>query len=134
MDLSKLDTVAAADKGATMTVRHPVTGDDLTEGDKPMTLTLIGADSGAFKRAVADSIKTAKPGKQANLADVERNTIDILVRVTTGLSDNWKWDGKPFPFSADNVRRLYTERPWIREQVDKFIADRSNFLDSSEPA
>lgn len=131
-DLSQLDTVAAADTGATMTVRHPVTGDDLNGADdKPMTLTVLGADSGEFKRAVSDSAKARKPGKVATIADAERATVDMLTRITTGMSGNWTWDGKAFPFSKENVKRLYTERPWLRQQVDEFIADRANFLASS---
>ncbi len=131
MDMNDLDTVAAADSGATMTVRHPVTGDDLMHDGKPMTLTVLGADSGEFKRAVSDSVKSRKPGKAISVAEAERATIDMLGRITTGMSENWTWDKKPFPFSKDNVKRLYTERPWIRTQVDEFIAERSNFLGNS---
>lgn len=131
MDMNDLDTVAAADTGATMIVRHPVTGDDLMGDGKPMTLTVLGADSGEFKRAVSDSAKARKPGKTATIADAERATVDMLTRITTGMSGNWTWDGKAFPFSKDNVKRLYTERPWLRQQVDEFIADRSNFLASN---
>ncbi|KQI67047.1 hypothetical protein AN189_17650 [Loktanella sp. 3ANDIMAR09] len=132
MDLSNLDTVAAANTGATMTVCHPATGEELKGADgKAMTLTLMGADSGEFKRAVADSMKTNKGRKQSTLADAERATVDLLTRVTIGMSDNWEWDKKPFPFSKENVRRLYDERPWLRQQVDEFIADRSNFLANS---
>lgn len=132
MDLSTLDTTSAAETGATLIVRHPVTGEDLKgEDGNPMTLTLLGADSGAFKRAVSDSMKSNKGRKDLSIADAERSTVDMLARVTTGMSDNWTWDKEPFPFSKENIKRLYTERPWMREQVDAFIADRSNFLDAS---
>lgn len=129
MDLADLDLTAAADKGAALTLRHPVTDEDLTD-DKgnPMRITVLGADSGEFKRIIADLSRKAQGRKKTpTLAEQERQTVDMLARVTTGW-DGIIWEGKALPFTADACRMLYTERPWIRRQVDEFIADTSNFF------
>ena len=129
MDMNELDLAPGAEAGATMPVCHPVT-DEVLKGndDNPMTITLMGADSATFKRAIIDIQQATKPGKKLSAAEQERNTINALARITIGWSKNWTWDGKPFEFSAENARRLYAERPWVRGQVDEFIADRSAFF------
>jgi hypothetical protein len=129
MDLADLDLTAAADKGAALTLRHPVTDEDLTADDgTPMTITLLGSDSGKFKRAFGDLRKKAQGRKgAASDAEIERNTVNILVSVTTGWS-GIVWEGKPLGFSEENAKMLFTARPWIRDQMDAFMADRSNFF------
>jgi|TARA_R110000737_G_scaffold37690_2_gene57487 hypothetical protein len=130
MDLSKLNLAVMAEAGTTMEVRHPVT-DELLADDangKPMTITLLGADSPTFKRAVSDIAQASQGRKKVSAAEIERNTVNALARATLGWSDNWTWDGKPFPYTDENCRKLYAERPWLRTQVDEFIADRSRFF------
>ncbi|MBM2293743.1 hypothetical protein JQX09_17580 [Sulfitobacter pseudonitzschiae] len=129
MDLNQLDMAEYAAAGAVLEVRHPAT-DEILMGDdkKPMTITLLGADSPAFKRAVQDIQAANQKRKNVSPAEQERNTVNALARATVGWSDNWTWDGQPFPYSPENCRRLYSERPWTRTQVDEFIADRANFF------
>tara|TARA_R110000744_G_scaffold117753_1_gene220170 strand:+ start:1240 stop:1641 length:402 start_codon:yes stop_codon:yes gene_type:complete len=130
MDLSKLNLAVMAEAGTTMEVRHPVTDELLTDdaNGKPMTITLLGADSPTFKRAVSDIAQASQGRKKVSAAEIERNTVNALARATLGWSDNWTWDGKPFPYTDENCRKLYAERPWLRTQVDEFIADRSRFF------
>jgi hypothetical protein len=61
----------------------------------------------------------------------ERQT-DFLVACTLGWK-NIEMDGAPYPFSAENARRLYQdeERSYIRDQVDKGLADQKLFTRSS---
>ena len=132
MDLASLDMEAAADKGATLTLRHPRTDEDLTDDNgKPMTVTVLGAESGEFKRIIADLHRKAQGRKKSpTLAEQERQTVDMLVRVTTGW-DGIQWEGKALAFNAENCRMVYAERPWIRRQVDEFIADAANFPETA---
>ena len=130
MDFKDLDVAAHAEEGAVLELRHPYT-DEVLMGDsdgKPMTITLLGADSPTFKRAVTDIQQASSKRKRHTPAEQERNVVNALARATVGWSDNFEWDGEPFPFTAENCRRLYTERAWVRSQVDEFMADRSNFL------
>lgn len=128
-DLSNLDVTAKAADGATYTVLHPADDTELMGGDnKPMTIHLLGADSPAFKKAVQQIINATGTRKKLSADEQERNAVNALVKATVGWSDNWVWDGKPFLYSVENCRKLYTQRAWIRSQVDEFIAERSNFF------
>lgn len=126
MDLSTLDLRKAADKGATMTLRHPV-----TDEDTDIKITVLGSDSVTFRSAVSRLEREfGGKKKRPTIAEQERRTVDLLVAVTTGW-ENIDWDGKPLAFSADNAQMLYTERHWIREQVDAFMSDRGNYSPSA---
>jgi len=130
LDFDDLDLSAQAEEGAVLELRHPVTDETLT-GDKdgkPLTITLLGADSATFKRAVNDIQQALSTRKKVTPAEQERNTVNALARATVGWSNNWTWGGKPFEFSAENCRKLYAERSWVRSQVDEFIADRARFF------
>lgn len=129
MDLSALKISAA---GAEMPVLHPVTGDALTndKGDA-MTITLVGTDSVEFKSIVRDRLRKqpASKAKQVDLEEAEQRGIELLAKITQGWS-GIQFEGKPLAFSYENAVKLYSELPWLKEQVDKFVADRSNFIKS----
>jgi len=38
------------------------------------------------------------------------------------------YEGEALECNPGNARRLYAALPWLREQVEAFIADRANFL------
>lgn len=130
MDLSKLDLEAAADQGATLQLRHPVTEEVLTQDDgTPITITVLGSESKKFQRAM-DAFERSRSGrKQKPMARAERQraAAAMLAEVTVG----WQgiiWDGEELPCTKENAKMLYFERPFIREQVDEFVGDMGNFL------
>jgi hypothetical protein len=59
--------------------------------------------------------------------EMDNETLDILVKCTLSWEHIVVSAARP-PCTAENVRNLYRTYPWIREQVDEFIGDRSNFL------
>ena len=126
-DLAKLDTAKVAEEGAELRVAHPTTGEDLG-----ITITLIGTDSKTF-RDISKSRATASLKKKTREIDLDQNeseAVDLLAKCTkgwTGISEN----GKEVVFSFDNAVQLYTKYLWLREQIDRFMADRSNFLPSA---
>lgn len=129
MDMNDLDLAADAEKGATLVVRHPVTDEILLGSDeKPLTIQLLGVDSATFKRAVQDINVAGNGRKKVSPAEQERQTVNALARATIGWSNNWVWSGEPFKFSPENCRKLYSDRAWLRVQVDEFIADRTRFF------
>ena len=134
MDLKNLTT---KQEGATLELRHPATGEKLTYGkdnDKIMHLILAGVDSDAYKKAqrkVADRrFKQQQKFRQVRLtsAMIEDEAIEILTAVTLG--GKLFMDGKETTVDANNAGDIYREYPWIKEQADAFIEDRSNFLSS----
>ena len=126
-DLAKLDTSKVAEEGAELLVSHPTTGEDLG-----IQITLIGTDSKTF-RDISKSRATASLKKKSREIDLDQNeqdSIELLAKCTkgwTGITEN----GKEVAFSYDNAVQLYTKYLWLREQIDRFMADRSNFLPSA---
>ena len=126
-DLAKLDTAKVAEEGAELRVAHPSTGEDLG-----ITITLIGTDSKTF-RDISKSRATASLKKKTREIDLDQNesdAVELLAKCTkgwTGITEN----GKEVAFSYDNAVQLYTKYLWLREQIDRFMADRSNFLPSA---
>lgn len=138
MDLSTLNVVAAAETGEVMTLKHPVTGDDLMtddpDGPKPQTITLRGSDSEAYRKRsnaiVQQRSKRARAGRLSlSVDEVEEGEIEVLVAATAGW--NLWINGESPTFSAAAARELYATYPWIKEQAQAFVGERANFLKSS---
>ena len=126
-DLATLDTAKVAEEGAELRVAHPTTGEDLG-----ITITLIGTDSKTF-RDISKSRATASLKKKSREIDLDQNeqdSIELLARCTKGWSGITE-NGKDIPFTHENAVKLYTKYLWLREQIDRFMADRSNFLPSA---
>lgn len=132
MDLDNF-SIPEDDSGVDMELENPKTGEPLLHDDgSKLTVRLVGQDSPEFiaiKHKLANRrMKKMRPGKTAFTAEeVEADSLEILVAITKG----WVgivWKGQELPFSAANVRMLYTAAPWLREQVDRFTNDRANFL------
>ncbi len=147
LGLDEVDTVPASNEGAVMQVRHPGTGDVLYNKDgvrapdgkgwdkepTPMTITLAGRDSDRFKQATRRVIRMRterNKGRRSPDTSPEQNdneNREILVSCTLGWNITLG-DGVTKPeFSPDECRVLYAKYPWLEEQADFFVGDRSNF-------
>lgn len=130
IDLSSLDTVAGANAGVDVQLRHPATGDDLG-----ITIHVLGRDSDTFKAVETRQLtqrmeRVRRSGRNTNAFTPEQaneDAIELLASSTTGWSDNFVVDGKPMPFSVAAAEQIYARFPWIREQVDQAVGDRANF-------
>jgi hypothetical protein len=137
MDLSLLQAAETAE----FVPNHPISGDPLD-----IKIFLVGSDTAEFKalvrqRMASNLLKDQQTkGKnnakdaariEAELMEAEKRSVDLLVKCTKGW-DNVEWEGKALKFSAENAAMLYSNPTlsWLREQVDKFIADRGNFIKS----
>ena len=126
-DLAKLDTAKVAEEGAELRVAHPTTGEDLG-----ITITLIGTDSKTFRdiSKIRATMALKKKTREIDLDQDELDFIELLARCTKGWSGMTE-NGKDIPFNHENAVELYTKYLWMRDQVDRFIVDRSNFLPSA---
>lgn len=135
MDLANFDTTKPEQTG-TLELKHPGTGVVLKDEktDKPITITLLGLDHPSVqkerKRVMDKRLGSAvgKGGKVRISADeLDEDGMNLLVKCTT----SWEgivFNGQALECTPDNVRMLYTKVPAIREQVDEFVNERSNFL------
>jgi len=127
MDLSKFDL--AADQGETLELRAP-NGDVMfqSDGKTPVTLKLLSADSATMVAARNLSLNMAAKRAGRNTAEaVQADNIRLFAKATVSWSGVGLGEDDT-PFSFDNAVKLYTQFPFIREQVDAFITERSNFM------
>jgi len=130
-DLSSIATVP--DTAAAMEVLHPHTGKVLTRSDgTAIAIQLLSIDSDRVSRYQADERNRVLGSARPQIMTAERedtDTVDLLVVAT----ESWNFDaldGKPFPYSAVNARKLYGDRRFrsVRQQALNFIYQRGNFI------
>lgn len=131
----EFDTVAHAEQGATIEVEGPngvVARND--NGTAKMTIRVLGTDSAAYRRAQNTNLnkRLAKRNVKLTADELEAETIGMLAEVTVGWSGFNGADGVPVACNRANATALYSKYPFIREQVDRFINERANFLPKHE--
>ena len=131
MDLSLLNTKDASEEGTWM----PVLDLDWTTPFGDAQVLVLGPDSSEAARLVDEEerltqrhLAEAFANKQTKVAEDGKEDRDI--RKACRITKNWKeidWEGKPFPYSPDNAKMLYTKVPHLRAQVLMHYNQRSNF-------
>jgi hypothetical protein len=126
----------AVDQPSRMTIHHPVTGLPLNNGAEEAWVELYSLDStkaATYERSLTDR-RLQQRNKQALTAEqMEAEHVSRLANLTAGwfLMD---FTGTPLevPFSAPAAQELYSSNAmkWLREQVEVFLANRSNFTKS----
>lgn len=128
-DLNSLKPVMA-DDGAVLEIVHPET-EEVIAG---MTITLLGQDSKVYRKLQMGKQQAAlnrmAKGKKALDLDAEKlseDSIDDLVKLTTSWA-GFTLDGKELDCTSENVRTVYSDWAWIKEQVQEFVGNRANFF------
>jgi len=131
-DLSELNSVAAADKGAVMDVLHPISKKKLyadKEQKKPMRITLAGYDSTVFttrQRELIDGrLENPKEIRTSEIIDAEN--LETITRCVLSW-ENMLFDGKELECKPDVVKSLLKRLTWLKEDIDIFISNRANFI------
>lgn len=134
LDLANLDTTKLSEDGATLEVRHPSTGAILSNGDgRAVTIVLAGMDSNRARKSERQAtnrrLKASGRGRGLGLTgdDLDNDALDLLAACTLAWS-GFDLEGQPLECNPDNARKLYRQFPWLREQAQQFVEDRSNFL------
>ena len=114
---------------AVVTINHPGTGEPTS-----IKITVASMDSEKYKqismKVQNEQLKYAMKNRGKTTAErIASNSLEILVGATVS------WEGlaegdKPLPCTPENVRKVYTDLPFIKEQVDEFLGDRRNFIRS----
>lgn len=115
---------------ATLHLTHPITGDELFHNDIPMTITMYGAESEIAKKTMKQRAQKQLNSRAKQNIDetIEFNT-NFLAKMMTGFTGMFEND-EEIQFSREEAYKLLKKYPWIREQADQFIAERSNFIKS----
>ncbi len=123
-DLATLDVAAGAERGAVLTLLHPVSREPLS-----VRIWLQGTDAPAYRAAVRQQIDQQIADGKADLTavEMEERHIQRLAAITLKW-EHVKYRGKDLDCTTGNVERLYREQVWVREQVTRFTEDRSRFL------
>jgi hypothetical protein len=150
MSLTSLNTARAANEGRPMNVLHPEKRTPLQWGagdeKQNVSIMLLGKDSNTFIQAEEanrdETMANMTEGAKFSSAEQRLKGAEILASCTTGWSgvpQGWL-DGtnneEPAEFSRANAIKLYMNPgvTWVRDQVDKFVGTRANFLTASPGA
>jgi hypothetical protein len=136
-DLAEFDILALSEQGTPMALIHPHTRLPMIDDDKtPLTISLMGRNSDAFRNTMRE-IQAARAERQARgtAPDPElREQEDILLLVA--CTTDWTLkilDGKPFPCTPPNIRKLWNDprfRP-LREAGLTHVMNDANFFRKS---
>ena len=130
----------AADKPERMLLLHPLNRAPISNKDNKddvAYIDLYSTDSEIkikHDHAVTRRNLARRSRKPLEPEEIERDVNELFAVLSAGWRLITK-DGDPIdvPFSHDNALELYSSHrmAWIREQVDQFVSDRSNFLKAS---
>ena len=127
--MSDLNKFKANDEARGLVLVNPETEEPLLNSkDKPMTIWLYSSDSATFKAIeskIYDKMRTKRNNPKYDVT--QSRGLDILARCTTKF-ENLELDGAELKYSYKVAKDLYKNYPEVKDQVDKFIGDRLNFL------
>jgi len=131
MDFAQYDTVAGSNAGAEMTVMHPANFTPIIDEKtgEASTVTLAGIDSDAFRARQRElyNKNMNSPRAKMSMDEAQYEADKTLVACVLG----WKHivlEGKELECNPKNVEMMFKRFPWFRDQIDRFVADRANFL------
>jgi hypothetical protein len=135
-----LREVGSVKDTTTITLYHPATGKDLANADgTPMTITLHGPYSTRYKTIMREQqqrrLTDAPRGARAPTMDadeIETMSRELVVRCVETWSLTLEGD-KKLAFSPDAVNEVFTEFPWVRDQVNAAIGNVADFLAPQKP-
>lgn len=130
MDLIKFEPRL---EGERMHLKDPISGAKLFDekSGEPVEILLVSRDSREYREATRRvTEKRLGLGRRPSFEELEGEAIDVLVCCTKGW-DNITLRGEALPCTEGNARMLYTNFPFVKEQVDAFVGSRANFIQPS---
>lgn len=130
--MADLGNLGKVKETGTLVLHHPETDETLYDDDgNEMYVELYGQDSKQYKQITNAqqnrNIQKMQRGKRGMTAEqMEANALEILAGCT--VSWNIVINGEKPECDEATVKQVYTDYPWLREQVDNFIYDRTNFF------
>lgn len=117
---------------AQMTVIDPRTEEAVKgDGDEDWKITFAGPLHAVTKKLEKDrrtnAVMSAKSGRGMKAALATDFQLEELVARTLGWGPITR-KGRPFPFTPENARALYSEAPVVKGQALVFITEADSFL------
>jgi hypothetical protein len=126
------------DKPARLVILHPITRQPLSDKDgKAAHIDVYSNDSEPARvhaRAVSRRRLAMRDRGKITPEELEADGVGLLAVLTAGWHlVSLNGEVIDVAFSVENARELYSEpsMAWLREQVDAFATDRSNFSKAS---
>ena len=133
-DLMNFDTVKGSEEGAKCYLCNPATGEEIIVGGERIWVSLKGPDSEDYIREsnkIANKrYKTARKNGDLMAEAVDQDNKSLVAKMITGWSDKLRMKGEDIPFSKDNARQIVFTYPWIYNQLNDFLGNRGNFINS----
>lgn len=131
MDLNDFNLAEKAEQGAELYLEHPGTGEGLESNGQKWTIRLAGTDSKQYRNKSREiqnrRLNKIAKGRKADFGGTDLEACELLASCTLGFVGLQK-GGETLEFSYDAAVDLYMTQLWIREQVDTFVGERSNFF------
>ncbi len=135
--LNNFNVVEKANRGVVVELLDPYTGDVVTdEGEKVadkkniknLFIKLLGSDSDVYRNEIKRNFNINQRSKEKKI-DLDKATmkgIELLAKCTVDcyLIE----DDKVVDCNQSEMIRVYQKYPWIREQAESFLEDRSNLM------
>lgn len=141
--LDGIDTKTLSEAGVDVVIKKLNSTEPLkaANGDV-VSIKVLGPDSGKYRSLSRAQIrkrltKRAEGRTEVTDADMDENehdAMEILAQCTVGWTGVLDKAGKAIACNPENALKLYESYPVVREQVDNFISERSNFLRASSKA
>lgn len=128
VDLSCFDTVMRANQGVEMELKSLKTGQP-----SGAFITLLGQDSDVFRSTKEERSRQIEErvlaGNTEEFTPQEREDFlcELLARCTVASRGLLK-NGQPLHLDKAAAYELYKTMPAIREQVNRYVGDRANFV------
>lgn len=132
-----LNDVGQVHDTTTVTLYHPKTGEPLFNADgSEMTVEVYGPYSEHSKKIERERqnrrlARAQRAGRATTLTAEQLESEDFEQFVKCVKSWNLTVDKEPEEFSETNVRAVFTDHPWAREQVQAVMVDTQAFLSDS---
>jgi hypothetical protein len=118
---------------ATLHVRMPNGAPAYNADGSPTTIELLSGDDErlrAYDRQAQNRRLKNISKLRLSAEELEEEAILKLANATAGWNSFENEDG-PIPCTIENAAKLYREHHFLFEQVDQFVGDRTNFLQTS---
>lgn len=143
MDFNAFDSVAAAERGAELHLKHPATGEPINDEGEPCVVIVRGAEGDTAQAAIRSALraraKASEDEDAKTLLDVHKALTDAAKPLIMGFKNINRGDKPAGLDDVDwflNLNRINGQEgeESFAEQINKFATKRANYLGNGSAA